>query len=188
MGIEKVGMGDFAAASLIKRPTLIQSAHFGGIFEVTCFDPNGKLKWKDQIENLVVNVGLTDILEQYFNGSTYTASHMVGLTDGTPTEAAGDTMASHAGWVEVTAYDEANRPAYNPAAAASQSITNSASVAVFTISADTTTIGGAFITDNNTKGGSTGTLVSAGAFTAGDKLADDNDTLNVTYTFNATSS
>ncbi|GAG46997.1 unnamed protein product, partial [marine sediment metagenome] len=32
-----------------------------------------------------------------------------GLTDGTPTPAAGDTMASHGGWTEVVAYDEGVR-------------------------------------------------------------------------------
>jgi hypothetical protein len=62
-------------------------------------------------------------------------------------------------------------------------ITNSASVAVFSING-TTTVGGAFLTSNNTKGGTTGILFSASDFTApGDRAVVSGDTLNVTYTF-----
>ena len=158
------------------------------VWKFECFDKHGNLKWIDYIENLVVNVGLDDALDKYLKGSTYTAAHYCGLTDGTPTPAAGDTMASHAGWTEVTAYDEANRPTITWGTVSGQSVDNSANKAVFTISANSTTIGGAFVATNNTKGGSTGTLYGVGAFTAGDKLLDDNDVLNVTVTATATAS
>ena len=69
-----------------------------------------------------------------------------------------------------------------------QSVDNSASKAVFTVSANDTTIGGAFIATNSTKGGSTGTLYGGGAFTAGDKTIDDGDVLNVTVTASAAAS
>jgi hypothetical protein len=60
--------------------------------------------------------------------------------------------------------------------------TNSASVAVFNINA-TQTVGGAFLTSDNTKSGSTGTLFSAADFSApGDRAVTSGDTLNVTYT------
>jgi len=140
------------------------------------------LKWEDGFENIVVNAGLDDLLDKYFKGSAYTSAHYVGLTDGTPTVAGADTMASHAGWTEVTAYDEATREALTLGTVSGQSVDNSASKATFTISANGTTIGGAFVTTVNTKGGSTGTLYGGGAFSAGDKLLDDNDTLNVTVT------
>jgi len=81
-------------------------------FRVECFDKDGNLKWADTIANLVVNVGLNDALDKYFKGSTYTASHFVGLTTATPTVAAADTMASHAGWTESVVYSNATRPAY----------------------------------------------------------------------------
>lgn len=158
------------------------------LFEVECFDKHGNLKWKDTIKNLVVNVGLDDVLDKYLKGSTYTAAHYVGLTDGTPTVAAGDTMASHAGWTEVTAYDEAARQTATWGSVASQSVDNSASKAVFTISADATTIGGCFLCTDSTKGGSAGTLYGGGAFTAGDKVLDDDDVLNVTVTATAAAS
>lgn len=144
------------------------------------------MKFVDYGYNLVVTTGLNDVLDKYYKGSSYTAAHYCGLTDGTPTVAAGDTMASHAGWVEVTAYDEAVRQTITWGSVSGGSVNNSASKAVFTISTNSTTIGGGFVVTNSTKGGSTGTLVGAAAFTAGDKVLDDNDTLSVTVTATAT--
>lgn len=171
----------------MNEPEKLESK-FGDLFLVECFDKNGNLKWKDTIKNLVVNEGLDDALDKYFKGSAYTAAHYVGLTDGTPTVAAADSMATHAGWTEVVAYDEAVRQTLTLGAVSSQSVDNSASKAVFTISTNSTTIGGAFITTNNTKSGTTGTLYGGGAFTAGDKTLDDNDVLNVTVTASASAS
>lgn len=157
-------------------------------FHVECHGPDGTLKWADEFENLVVNAGLDDSLDKHLKGSGYTAGWFVGLTDGTPTVAAADTMASHAGWVEVTAYDEGVRQTLTLGAVSGQSVDNTASKAVFTISADDTTIGGAFIVTTSDKGGSTGILYGGGAFTAGDKTIDDGDTLTVTVTCTAAAS
>lgn len=152
-----------------------------GHYIIECFRADGTLRWKDEVHNLVVNTGLDDILDKYWKGSTYTASHFVGLTDGTPTIAAGDTMASHVGWVEITAYSEAVRQTLTLGAVASQSVDNSASKAVFSING-TTTVGGLFLSTDNTKGGTTGTLISAGAFTGGDRSVASGDTINATVT------
>lgn len=152
---------------------------------VECRDKTGKLKWVDTILNLVVDEGLDEILQQFYKGSGYTAAHYCGLADSTPTFAAGDTMASHVGWVEITAYDEADRQTITWGSVTSQSVNNSASKAVFTISSDSTTIGGGFVSTDNTRGGSTGILIGGAAFTAGDKSLDDNDILNVTVTATA---
>lgn len=152
------------------------------VYQVECRSADGKIKWCETVENLVVNTGLDDALDKYFKGSAYTAVHYVGLSDGTPTIAAGDTMASHAGWVEVAAYSETVRQTLTLGTVSGQSVDNSASKASFSINADNTTIGGAFITTNNTKSGTTGTLYGAAAFSAGDKLADNGDTVNVTVT------
>lgn len=154
-------------------------------YRVECFDPNGNLKWFDEFDNLVVTAGLNDSLDKHFKGSSYSAAWYVGLADGTPEFAAGDTMASHAGWAEVTAYDEATRPALTLGSVAAGSVDNSASKAAFTISADDTTIGGAFITTDNVIGATDGILYGGGAFTAGDKVLDDGDILNVTVTLTA---
>ena len=136
----------------------------------------------DAFANIVVNQGLNHLLDVTLSGATQDVTWFVGLTDGTPTVAAADTLASHAGWVERTEYDEINRVAYVDAGAASQSLTNSASPAAFTINA-TVTVGGAFLSGSNT--GTTLVLYAAGAFTAGDKSLNDNDTLSVTATFTA---
>jgi len=146
------------------------------------------LKWAEQFENLVVNAGLDDSLDKHLKGSSYTAAFYIGLTDGTPTPAAADTMASHAGWTEVTAYDEANRVTLTLGSVSGQSVDNVGNEADFTISANDTTVGGAFVTTANDKGGSTGTLYGVGAFSAGDKTLDDNDTLQVTITCTASAS
>ena len=55
---------------------------------------------------------------------------------------------------------------------------------VFTMNASGT-IAGAFVTTDNTKNGTSGTLFSAGNFTVGDRAVVSGDTLNVTYTFSA---
>jgi hypothetical protein len=163
----------------------------GGVFRIECRDAEGNLKWVDETPNLVVNVGLQDMNAKYFTGSTYTAAWYLGLYGASSTNnpAAGDTMASHAGWTEITGYSNATRPAatFGAATAASPSvISNSASVAVFNMNA-INTVGGAFLCTDNTKGGTTGTLFSAADFSApGDREVVSGDVINLTYTFNLT--
>jgi len=155
-------------------------------YVIECFAPDGELKWTEEITNLVTNAGLDDVLTQYLKGSAYTAAFYVGLTDGAPTVAAGDTMSSHVGWAEVVAYTEATRPALTLGTVASQSVDNSASKAAFSVNA-TATVGGAFIATGSAKSGTTGTLYGVGAFTGGDKAVANGDTLNVTVTCTAAS-
>lgn len=153
-------------------------------YELECRDRHGRLKWREVFDNLVVNAGLDDNLSKYFKGSAYTAAHYVGLTAGSPTFAAGDTMSSHAGWTEVTDYSQEDRPALTLGNVSGQSVDNSASKAEFSIT-DAATIGGAFIATDNTKGGSAGTLYGGGAFSGGNRSLANGDTLNVTVTLSA---
>jgi hypothetical protein len=157
-------------------------------YEVECRDRFGNLKWTDTFENLVVTEGLNDALDKHFKASTYTSAWYVGITAGTPTFAAADVMNSHSGWTEVTAYDEANRQTLTLGTISAGSVDNSGSKAVFTISSNGTVIGGAFVTTSNSKGGTTGILYGGGAFSAGNKTLDDNDTLSVTITLTASAS
>ena len=161
------------------------SPRFSTMYEFWGFDPDGNLKWYDFGPNLVVNTGLNELLDKTFKGSSYTAAWYVGLTDGTPTVAAGDTPGSHGGWVEVTAYDESVRRTLTLGSVSGQAVNNSASKATFTISTNSTTIGGAFLITNSTKGGTSGTLYGAAAFTGGDKTLDDGDTLAVQINLSA---
>jgi len=176
--VEAMRRGEIALGSQVRATKYLFEAR----------DPRGNLKWAEECWNLVVTVGLNDALDKHFKGSSYTAAWYVGITTGSDTFAAADTMSSHAGWTECTAYDEATRPALTLGAVSGGSVDNSASKARFTISTNSTVIGGAFVTTNNTKGGSTGTLYGGAAFAAGDKTLDDNDTLDVTVTLTATAS
>lgn len=157
---------------------------FVNTYVAECHDAAGALKWREEIKNIVVNVGLDDLLSKYFKGAAYTAAHYVGLADGTPTFAAADTMASHAGWAEVTDYS-ANRKALTLGSVAAQSVDNSASKATFAITG-AATIGGAFVTTDAVKGATDGTLYGGAAFSA-DRSAESGDTVTVTVTLTAAS-
>jgi hypothetical protein len=185
----KAKSNDFIGAALALAKPVEEGVGAGGVYALQCFDKDGNLKWETKSHNLVVNVGLKDMNDKYFTGSTYTAAWFIGLITGPgsgTTFAATDTMASKA-WTENTGYSNATRPAatFGAATTADPSvINNSASPASFNINA-TSVIAGAFLVSNNTKGGTTGILFSASDFQSpGDRSVVSGDTLNVTYTFN----
>ena len=185
---EQAKSTDAVSSTVQKGGGLGDNLKGGGVFTVTCYDKDGNLKWKASSHNLVVNVGLKDMNDKYFSGSSYTAAWYLGLYGAASSNdpAAGDTMSSHAGWTEVTDYSQSTRPAcsFGSATTADPSvINNSGSVAVFSMN-NTTTVGGAFLTSDNTKGGTSGILFSAADFQSpGDRSVVSGDTLNVTYEF-----
>lgn len=155
------------------------------VYQVECFDSNGNLKWDETFENLVVTAGRNKYLDATLKTGLTSPVWYVGLK-ATGTVAAGDTMASHAGWAEVVPYSDGTRPAFTTGTISAGSVDNSASKAVFNINA-TSTVFGAFLVDNNTKSGTTGTLLGAGDF-ASSRAVLSGDTLNVTITCSITSS
>ena len=156
----------------------------GGIFEIVCFGSDGIEKWRDTAKNLVTNEGLDTILNLLLKGTANIDPWYVGLTDGTPTTAAGDQLTgTHAGWTEIEDYTEGVRQEFVDGALSSQSVSNSASKASFAIDA-TVTVGGAFLASSATFGAN-GLLLCVAAFTGGDKAPDSGDTLEVQYTFSA---
>ena len=163
----------------------IEKVKAGGVFTVQCFDSEGNLKWTEENHNLVVNVGLKDMNDKYFSGSGYTAAWYIGLygAGASNTPAASDTLASHAGWTEVTPYS-GSRPSAGLVAATNANpsvVTNSSSPTAFSINASAT-VGGAFLC--NAASGTSGILFSASDFQSpGDRVVASGDTLNVTYTF-----
>ena len=186
MSIEKTKARDVVSSGLIAAPQSGEQAKATGKFTVQCLDKDGNLKWELESKNLVVNVGLQYMAGAALTGTSPITTWYIGLygAGASNAPAAGNTMASHGTWTEETGYSNANRPTATFVAATNANpsvVTNSASPAAFNINA-TATIGGAFLTSDNTKGGTTGTLFSASDFTSpGDRSVVSGDTLNVSY-------
>lgn len=180
---------DAVSASLTANKGAAERVGAGGVFTVTCVGADGVEKWSDTFHNLVVNQGLQDMNSKYFQGSGYTAAWYLGLVQGPGSGtvyAAGNTLASHSGWTELTpgtAYT-GNRKAvtFGTATTADPSvIDNSGSPSSFAMLVNSTVVAGAFLC--SVASGTSGVLFSAGDFTGGDKTVDAGDTLNVTYSF-----
>ena len=155
-----------------------------GRFEIVCIGPDGQEKWRDHIDNLVTTVGKNDILDKYLKGSAYTQTIRMGLK-GAGSAAAGDTQASHAGWLE---QGLANAPTYtgnrkDVTMNAASGGSSSSPTQVFAITSSGT-VAGCFINNGGsaTKDDTTGVLLSAGDFSGGSKTVSNGDTLNVSYT------
>lgn len=160
-----------------------------GVYKVECVDADGNVRWSDVIENTVVTVGKNLVLDQSFAGSAYTAAEFMGLISSASYSSisAADTMASHAGWLEA---GSANAPtfsgnrgscAWSSASGGSKALSASLSFAI----TGTGTIKGCFLVGGsgavNTVANTSGTLISAGLFTGGDRAVLNGDTVNVSY-------
>lgn len=185
--MEKISCNDTTTASVVRGSSHQENVNVSGFYTAKCYDKDGNLKWEDTFSNLVTTQGKNDLLDKYLAGSAYTAVWSMGLIDSTTYTGvdAGDTAASHTGWLEANTYSEGTRPAPTFAAASSGSKATSAAV-VFSITASKT-VKGAFLCSNNTKtyttnGGANDILYSAGLFSGGDKVVANLDTLNVSYT------
>lgn len=141
----------------------------------------GKVIWTREYDNLVTTAGLNKLLDATFSGGLASPAWYVGLVNASPAFVAGDTMGSHAGWTENVSYSQTTREALVPGTIAAGSFNNSASKASFTINA-ATTVAGSFLSDSDTKSGTTGVLYSEVAFTGGTETLASADVLNVTVT------
>lgn len=183
---EKSNVVETVAATVLAGGNLKENAGAYGRYTVVCIGADGVEKWRDEFPNLVVNEGLQYMNDTFFDGVTYSAVWYLGLITGPGSGtvfAAADTMLSHGGWSEDTTYSNATRPqvTFGAATLADPSVIATTATS-FSING-TTTVAGAFLTTDNTKGGTTGILFSASDFTGGDRLLQSGDTLNVTYTF-----
>lgn len=182
---------DRGEANVVRGAGLLEGAELHGKFVVECIGADGKLKWRETIENVVTTVGKNLALDTFLAGSGYTVTGpFMGLISSTSYSAvaAADTMASHAGWLEAGL---ANAPTYtaprktaawSAAAAGAKALSAALSFAITgsgTVKGCFLVFGsGASATIDNTGG----TLYSAGLFTGGDKAVVNTDTLNVSYT------
>ena len=185
MSYEKANIADIVTCGVRAGTQAAERAIAVGRYTLECRDKGGRLKWVVEEDNLVVNVGL-----QYMAGVALTSTAQIttwylGLITGPGvTTNSADTMSSK-GWTEFTGYSNANRllPTFTAATNANPSVvTNTGSPVSFNINA-TGIVGGAFLTSNNTKGGTTGTLFSEKAFSSpGDRSVVSGDAIQVTYT------
>jgi hypothetical protein len=184
---EKVKMADSCDATVVRGASMKEDQSISGYYVVECHGADGQLKWKDDIHNLVTTVGLNLTMDTVL-GNVAAGAVVLGLK-GTGTPVLADTQASHASWLEVGG---TNAPSYTgnrqtpvfSAAAAGAKATSTALVFAMTGSG---TVAGCFINigGSATKDDTTGTLFSAGDFTAGSKIVTSGDTLSVSYTATA---
>lgn len=144
------------------------------VFDIECIGPDGEVKWRETVRNLVTTPGKTDIIDKYLKGSGYTAAWYL-ILKGAGSIAAADTLASHAGWTESTPY-AGNRPTITWGTTSAGS--NTATAVSISINA-TATIAGAGCCTVNT--GTSGVLYNMSDFAASRSVASG-DTLNVTPT------
>lgn len=176
-------------ASVIHGSGIGEAAEAHGRYEVECIGADGKLKWREAIDNVVATVGKNLALDTFLAGSAYTVNGpYLGLISSTSYSAvaAGDTMTSHAGWLEAGG---ANAPTYSAnrktavwsaASAGSKALSAALSFAI----TGTGTVKGTFLVFGSgasaTKDDTGGTLWSAGTFSA-DKVVTSGDALNLTF-------
>jgi hypothetical protein len=187
---ERAQAREHSDASVTRGCGIGEHAEAHGRYEIVCIGADGKVKWCETIENVVADVGKNLALDTFLGGTAYTVTGpYMGLISSVSYTAvsAGDTMASHSGWLEAGG---ANAPTYSGnrktaawSAAASGSKALSAALS-FAITG-TGTVKGAFLCYGsgavNTKDSTAGTLWSAGTFTGGDKAVVNTDTLNVSF-------
>lgn len=187
---ENLNAAALGGAAIGKSGVFLEKGHLEGRYSVECIGSDGQVKWTEEFDNLVTTVGKNLALDTFLAGSAYTVvGPYMGLINGSAGSAAiGDTMASHAAWLEVGG---ANQPTYSgtrktvswsSAAAGSKTTSAAASFAI----TGSGTVGGCFLVfgagASSTIDNTGGTLYSAGAFSGGSKTVANGDTLNVTYT------
>ncbi len=182
---------DAAAATLVRAPSglilPVQQLHLCGLYRVRCYDPWGEFLWEDTAPNLIVNAGLDYTLNTALRQQTQVSGWSMGLVDNAGFTAfnAGDTMASHGGWSENTQYGASTRVSWTAGAPSSQTVVNATTVDM--VMSAVATIKGMLICSDSTKGGTTGTLFSEAAFSAGNQSCGIGDTLKCTYQVSASS-
>ena len=167
-----------------------ESCHAAGRYSVKHIR-DGVVLSEEAFDNLVCTEGKNAMLDNALAGSAYTAVNYMGLISSVSWSAvaAGDTMASHAGWTEAGG---ANAPTFAARLAPAFSAASAGSKAQSTTTNFTMTgagtVKGCFLAVKSAAGvaptsavaNTSGALWSAGTFSA-DKVVAANDIIQVTY-------
>ena len=167
-----------------------EAAEAHGRYVIECVGADGRIKWRETIENVVCTVGKNLMLDTALAGAAYTVvgPYMGLISSASYTAvAAADTMTSHAGWLEAGG---ANAPTYTgnrKTAAWSAATAGGKALSAALVYAMTAhrhrqgRVPGVRHRRLATKDDTGGTLWSAGTFSTGDKAVVNGDTLNVSY-------
>src|SRR5580765_6139110 len=177
-------------ASVIRGSGQTETAEAKGRYVFECVGADGKVKWREVIDNVVCTVGKNLMLDTALAGGGYTVvGPFMGLISSVSytAVAVGATMTSHAGWLEAGG---ANAPTYtgnrktaawSAASAGSKALSAALSFAI----TSSGTVKGAFLCFGSgasaTKDDTGGVLWSAGTFSTGDKAVVNGDNLNCNY-------
>lgn len=194
--IESMGANDRANGGIAHGAVVSEGCAAHGRYHVQCFDGDGRLKWEDDIENVVCTEGKNAMLTHALKGSSYTSVLAMGLISDdnytTPPAAANTaaniTTASGSppnGWNEAPSGIASARQTPSLGSASAGAISTSANVD-FSIGG-TDTIKGCFVlmrdaggtAPTTTVGNNSGAIYSAGLFSGGDKAVGNGDTLRV---------
>lgn len=190
---EKASAQEIIGASCILGARVEEKAEAHGRYEVECVGPDGKVKWRDFIENVVCTEGKNLNLDTLLAGSSYSVTGpYVGLISSVSYSAvaAGDVgtqINGSNGWKEAGG---GNAPTYSGTrktmsfSAASSGSKASSAAAAFAITGPGTIKGMFLVLGSsavNTIDDAHGTLWSAGLFSAGDRAVLSGDTVNVSY-------
>jgi hypothetical protein len=186
--MEALVFNDISDATIIRGARMDNEMDISGIYEVKCFDSEGKLLWEDEATNLVTTVGKNYLFDVALRNTGYAAGFIGLISSVSWTQAnVTDSMATHTQWFETngTYYPTITirQTATFGGAAAGGSITSSA--ATFAIGTPAGTIKGCFLvmgtSASSALGNTGGVLYSAGTFTGGDKTVGNGDSVQVTY-------
>lgn len=132
---------------------------FRGDYKVCIYSEDGQLKSIDELKNLIPTEGLLEFLK-LINGQSSAGNKYIGLGTATYTPVATETGATVSGNVaEWVGYTESTRPQWIIPSVTTNTIDNSASLAVFTSNSGAT-LKNVFLISDSTKGGTTGKLFS----------------------------
>ena len=178
-------------AVIIRGSGTVEGANARGLYRAECYGVDGKLKWSDDFKNVVMNVGKNLMLDSTLATAVTVVGPYLGLIGASSFSTIGtvvDTMASHAGWLEaggttVPLFTGSRQTCvWSAASSGAKALSTALS---FAITTGGVAKGCFIVTGPNATTvceATTGTLLSAGLFTGGDKTLAASDTLQVSYT------